>query len=189
MSFTGRQLVQIIKLAGLEDSTRSQIKEMFAERGFTVPAGTIGRALSRARGTWTNDQIFGQSAGIFFERGRRVDYLPRSTETYSTPEGELIGGGDVLSEWEGKVFIPLSNAYFLAQQGGMEWSARTRTVLEAGLTYIYGVYGVTGQDALDMLGDAVNTIQDLIEDYPLYEASIITGSLDIDSAISHVYSL
>jgi hypothetical protein len=190
MSFTGRQLVQIIKLAGLENNTRSEIVEMFAERGFTVPPGSAGRALSRARGSWSSDQIFGESDGIFYERGAKVNYLPLSTETYITPEGELIGGGDVLSDWEGKVGIPLADAFFLAQQGGIEWSARTRGAIERSLKYIYENYGLSGQDALDDLGNRVNTMADQIEDTLLYEVSILqVGGFNIDSAISQVYSL
>jgi hypothetical protein len=162
---------------------------MFAERGFVVAPGSAGKALSRARGTWSSDQIFGESNGIFYERGPRVNYLPLSTETYINPEGELIGGGDVLSEWEGKVGIPLSGAFFLAQQGGVEWSAKTRGTIEGSLDYIYNVYGITGQDALDLLGTSINTMQDLIEDTSLYEVSIMeVGTMSMDAAISNVYS-
>jgi hypothetical protein len=189
-SFTGRQLVQIIKLAGLESNTRSEIVELFAERGFVVSPGSAGRALSRARGSWSSDKIFGETDGIFYERGAKVGYLPLSTETYVNANGDLVGGGDILSDWEGKVGIPLADAFFLAQQGGIEWSARTRGAIERSLEYIYKNYGLVGQDALDDLGYRVNVMADQIEDTLLYEVSFVqVGGFDIDGAISQIYSL
>lgn len=191
MSFTGRQLTQIIKLAGLEGQTRSEIAALFRERGFSVPQGSLSRALSRARGTWSSDQIFGNAEGVFYERGSRLSSLPDATRTYANPNGELVGGGDVLAEWGGQLGIPLEDAYFLASSGGVEWSKETRGAIERSLKYIYEVYGVTGQDALDLLGDEINKMQDIIEDSPsLWEISVIEmGTMGVDAAISYVYSL
>jgi hypothetical protein len=119
-----------------------------------------------------------------------VNYLPLSTETYVNQKGELVGGGDILSEWSDNVGIPLSDAYFLAQLGGVEFSNRTRGVIERSLGGIYSVYGIAGQDALDLLANGINTMQDQIEDTLLYEVSVIQmGGFDIDGAISQIYSL
>lgn len=96
MSISGKNLLEIILLAGLQDERPADIRREFLMLGFDVPRGSLSRALSQARGTWQGGG-FGFTAGdAYFRKGDRA-YLEDIEEyiTYSTPQG-IISGADML---------------------------------------------------------------------------------------------
>ena len=104
MKLSGKQLAQAIALAGLEGMSRSEVVKEFAERGIAVAPGSVGRALSRARGTWEGGDsptnlLKSSNESIVRYTGTTLDgkELPDPRRQYLV-NGEVVGGLDLQTQ-------------------------------------------------------------------------------------------
>ena len=186
MKLTGKQLVFIIVEAGLESLSRRELVDALADQGYDVSPGSAGRALSQARGTWSGSSTLSVENGVLFERGAPLEGVPQPDKNYLSG-GELMGGGDIIQLWEDNVDMPLSLAYPVLQ-GGAQFNQGNRFAIEAALQWIYRERGIGGGDALELLEEAVNRLQDETENTSLYEVSVLGGGgRSIEDAIISSY--
>jgi hypothetical protein len=178
--FSGEDLVRIILAAGLRDDSSSSVGDKFSALGYTVPAGSLRRALSKARGTWGGAGNISQIDGLPYQEGRQVfDTLQLKEGGLYLWQGSLASDMDIRNRISGVAqgipvqHVDAATMFFRRQGEGRKISPDLRNAYEAALMWTYYNVGIEGAGAREWLEDVVDGVRSFFRDETIIEVEML----------------
>lgn len=189
---TGKDLLEIILLSGLQSETLGAARREFLLAGYDIPKGSLSRAMSQARGSWQKGKFGFQTDGAYFRKGVLVKTITEVDDSlsYQTPQG-VISGADLLqiapSEALEYGIKPSIKALEEKKKDDAKVKGALGRMYYGLIDFMYFKYGAD-TDAVDMAQQLLLSIEMFQSEYfPANEVwEIPSGNLTLSEAISIV---